>query len=314
MTTGPTIYVIGNVNVDLIMGPVTPWPKAGTESILPHSELRVGGAVGNAGLALQAMGARYRLIGNRGDDVFGRWLAEAFGDAAEDWPVAPTPTTVSVCLGHPNGERTFLTSQGHLSVMSAAEAIARLPVHAGPGDVALLCGGFVCPRLIEGYGALLSALRERGFAVALDTGWPSDGWNDKERRRVAGWLSSCDHVLLNEIESCGLSGKTDVADAARWIAERAKHGAVVAVKRGPLGASLRLAGKLVNIPAPPVSVVDTVGAGDVFNAAYLQARLMGQPPKAAVAAGVALASAVIATSPRHYAAVVAPGRRAGSKA
>src|SRR5258706_9592623 len=136
MKSGPTIYVIGNVNVDLVMGPLVPWPKAGTESILPHSELRVGGAVGNMGLTLQAMGARYQLICNRGDDIFGRWLAEAFGAGAENWPVAATPTTVSVCLGHPNGERTFLTSEGHLSVMSAADAIARLPARAGERDVA----------------------------------------------------------------------------------------------------------------------------------------------------------------------------------
>ena len=314
MKTAATIFAIGNVNVDLVMGPVVPWPRAGTESILPHSELRVGGAVGNTGLALQAMGARCRLICNRGDDIFGRWLAEAFGAAARDWPVSTSPTTVSVCLAHPNGERTFLTSEGHLSAMGAADAIALLPKRASKGDVALLCGGFVSPRLIEGYEALLAALGDRGFEIALDTGWPSGGWSKKQRRRVTGWLAACDHVLLNEIESCGLSAEAEVAAAARWIAERAKPGAVVVVKRGPLGASVWLGGKLVNVPAPKVTVVDTVGAGDVFNAGYLQAHLERQACRAAVAAGVGLASAVIATSPRHYAPPAAPRRRAGAKA
>ena len=36
------LAVIGNVNVDLILGPAAPWPKAGTEIIVDHDELRVG--------------------------------------------------------------------------------------------------------------------------------------------------------------------------------------------------------------------------------------------------------------------------------
>jgi sugar/nucleoside kinase (ribokinase family) len=38
------ITLIGNVNIDLIMGPSYAWPKHGTEIVLPHSEWRVGGA------------------------------------------------------------------------------------------------------------------------------------------------------------------------------------------------------------------------------------------------------------------------------
>jgi sugar/nucleoside kinase (ribokinase family) len=309
----PTIFVIGNVNVDLIMGPVAPWPRPGTESILPQSELRVGGAAGNTALTLQSMGTRFRLICNMGDDIFGRWLADAFGAAAADWPKAATHTTVSVGIAHPNGERTFLTSQGHLSVMTSADALGLLPKHAGKGDVALLCGGFLSPRLIDSYEDLIAALVDRGFEVALDTGWPSGGWSEGQRRRVAGWLRACDHVLLNEIESCCLSGEAEVAAAAQWIASRAKPGAAVVVKRGPLGASAWQAGKAVNVSAPTVEVIDTVGAGDVFNAGYLQARLLGHGLKAAVAAGVAIASAVIATSPRRYAPPVPSGRLAGAK-
>ncbi len=45
------LAVIGNVNVDLILGPAEPWPKAGTEVIVDHDELRVGGQAGNTALA-----------------------------------------------------------------------------------------------------------------------------------------------------------------------------------------------------------------------------------------------------------------------
>jgi sugar/nucleoside kinase (ribokinase family) len=292
--------VIGNVNVDLIMGPVAPWPAPGTESILAQSDLRVGGAAGNSALALRALGTPCRLVCNIGDDVFGRWLADAFGTAAAGWPRATLPTTVSVGLTHPNGERTFLTSRGHLEAFSLAEVLTLLPAAAGPGDVALLFGSFLSPSLLADYEALLQTLGTRGFAVALDTGWPPGGWSPDLRQRVTGWLASCDHILLNEIESASLSGEVEVEVAAAWLAEHARPGATGVVKCGPLGATGWRAGQGAHAAAPKVAVIDTIGAGDAFDAAYLTACLRGRDLPAALAEGVAVASAAVSTSPRRY--------------
>ncbi len=293
-----TIYVLGNVNVDLVMGPLAPWPQPGTEIMLPQTEMRAGGAAGNTALALRAMGARYCLVCNMGDDIFGRWLGEALGES--DWPRSPTPTSLSVGLTHPNGERTFLTSKGHLEAMTAAIALDLLPARAAPGDVVLLAGAFLSPLLLDSYGTLIAELAARGFALALDTGWPLDGWTAETRRRVAAWLPACDHVLLNEIESCGLSGAVEVDGAAAWIRRQAKPAGTVVVKRGPWGASAWRGADHAAVAAPAVPVVDTIGAGDVFNAGYLQAVLQGADLAAAVGAGVAAASLAISTSPRRY--------------
>ncbi len=42
-TKTPTIHVVGNVNIDLIMGVLPTWPAIGTETVLDQSEFRVGG-------------------------------------------------------------------------------------------------------------------------------------------------------------------------------------------------------------------------------------------------------------------------------
>src|SRR5690348_16086172 len=194
-----TIFIIGNVNVDFVLGPVKPWPRPGTETIFPQSEIRIGGAAGNSALTLQALGARFRILCNVGNDIFGRWLIDSFKPDSRRWPIANTPTTASACLAHPNGERTFLTSLGHLAVTSVKDVLTLLPKRARRGDIALLCGGFLSPKLLFGYDDLMETLSARGFEIALDTGWPSGGWTKFQRRRVTRWIGTCDHILLNEI-------------------------------------------------------------------------------------------------------------------
>ncbi len=294
------IFVIGNVNVDFVLGPLTPWPRPGTETIYPHSELRIGGAAGNSALTLRALGAPHRILCNMGDDIFGRWLRESFKPDSKRWPNSRTPTTASACLAHPNGERTFLTSQGHLAVTDIKDVLALLPKRAKKGEIALLCGGFLSPKLLQSYDRLMDILTVRGFEIALDTGWPSGGWTKFQRARVTRWIGKCDHILLNEIETSGLSGEADIIDALAWMVMHAKAGAAVVIKRGPIGAIGWQSGSRADITAPRVKVVDTTGAGDVFNAGYLHALSRGLRLKESVEAGVRIASHVIATSPRSY--------------
>jgi sugar/nucleoside kinase (ribokinase family) len=47
-------------------------------------------------------------------------------------------------------------------------------------------------------------------------------------------------------------------------------------------------------------VVDTIGAGDVFNAAFLAALARNEPLAACLAAGTGVASRAISTRPRTY--------------
>lgn len=303
----PSVIVIGNVNVDLVMGPQAPWPQPGTEVLLPDSEWRVGGAAGNVALALQAIGADHRLVASRGADVLGQWLADAFAPGSAGWAVSTAPTTVSVGITHPDGERTFFTSAGHLGTFGFGDVMAQVPPRAGSGDIAILVGLFVLPALAADVGRLVAELSARGFAVALDTGWPDPGWTPAIRQSVEALLPACDHLMLNEIETLGLAGTADLDAAASALLARLPATARLVVKRGPAGAWAAARMGKVAVPAPPVTVVDTIGAGDVFNAGYLAATLAGAGLEAAVRAGVRLASAAIATRPRRYEPMAADG-------
>jgi sugar/nucleoside kinase (ribokinase family) len=299
--TSRPLAVIGNVNVDLILGPAAPWPKAGTEIIVDHDELRVGGQAGNSALAWEALGVDYEIAASVGDDQFGRWLAETFGAHGAKLPVSRENTTLSVGITHPDGERTFFTTRGHLPRFSLADVFSVL--HGGrlSGGYALLTAGFLTDDLTRDYPALFDWADEHDITVALDTGWPLAGWTEANCEAARGWLSRCGIALFNEIETTTLAGIDDPVEAARQLRSHMPAGAIFVVKRGPDGAiAIGADGAALSANAPAVRVVDTIGAGDVFNAAFLAALAKGELLEACLSAGTAVASRAISTLPRSY--------------
>ncbi len=295
------LAAIGNVNVDLILGPAEPWPKPGTEIIVDHDELRVGGCAGNNALAWDSLGVDYVIAANVGNDQFGTWLKEAFGERSRNWPVEAVGTTLSVGITHPDGERTFFTTRGHLPLFSFPEVHSMLDGNQLRGGYALLSGSFLTDALTLGYDALFEWADAHDVAVALDTGWPLEGWTQTNRHKTLAWLKRCHCALFNEVETTTLTGRSDPAEAALSLKGEMPEDAIVVVKRGPNGAlAIDRDGGMFSVPAPQVQVVDTIGAGDVFNAGFLAALAADMPLEACLRTGVTTASEAISTLPRRY--------------
>lgn len=298
------LAVIGNVNVDLIVGPVAPWPAAGTEISVDHDEVRVGGQAGNSALTWDALGVDYQIAANVGDDEFGRWLRASFGRRAEKWPVRPERTTLSIGITHPDGERTFLTTRGHLPRLSLEDVLAVLDGPRLSGGHALLGAAFLTDDLAARYDELFDWAERWNVGVALDTGWPPDGWTEKNRTLMRRWLARSRCALVNEVEAMSVGGAAEPVAAARNLHAAMPAGAILVVKCGPDGAlAIAPDGVLVRAAAPKVKVVDTIGAGDVFNAAFLAALARDRPLAECLAAGTAVASRAISTLPRNYGTV-----------
>jgi len=303
------LAVIGNVNVDLIMGPAAPWPQPGTEIIVDHDELRAGGSAGNAALAWLALGTPFEIAASIGSDRFGAWLAENFGEHASNWPVHGESTTLSVGITHPDGERTFFTTRGHLPLFSLEDVFAVLDGSRLAGGIALLCGSFLTDKLVEDYDRFFDWADRHDIAVALDTGWPLAGWTETNKRAARGWLSRCRIALFNEVETTNLAEVSDPSEAASILRRGMPAGAIVVVKSGPNGAiALDADGKVFRAEAPAVTVIDTIGAGDVFNAAFLAAFAAGNGLEESLAAGTRVASRAISTNPRRYAPTLQEAR------
>jgi len=303
----PALTVIGDVGVDVVLGPIERWPAIGTETLMDHSELRPGGSAGNAALAASYLGVPCRLLSLVGNDSLGVWLAEQFQQLNPALPVCELATSVSVGIIHACGERTFLTTRGHLEAFDYPHVHPFLSRARQRPSIVLLSGAFLMPKLRRHYTRLIEEIAALGYQVALDTGWPSGNWNDQLRQEMLGWVERCDHVLLNEMEVASLGDRTDFRDAMLNVAHRLKPGASLIVKNGAKGAVGMQSGISARADAVATAVFDTIGAGDSFNAGYLVARLNGHDLSGALDSGCRAAASIISRFPRRS---ITPGELA----
>jgi ribokinase len=293
------LTIIGDVGVDLVLGPISGWPRMGTETLVERSELRAGGSAGNAALAASYLGGQSQLVSVVGNDEPGEWLIGQLRPLNASLVTCDAPTTLTVGLIHSCGERTFFTTRGHLEALSYELLRPRIAPAPAPNSIALLSGVFLTPALRDSYPQLIAELQALGYRIALDTNWPPQDWSAPLRAEVAGWIASCDHVLLNDLEVRSLADSDDLATAIDRLAPLLRRDATLVVKSGARGALGIQDGQRREHAAPEAAIFDTIGAGDSFNAGYLLARLDGAGLAASLAAGCEAATSIIAHFPRR---------------
>jgi fructokinase len=107
----------------------------------------------------------------------------------------------------------------------------------------------------------------------------------KDRReyleRINRLIAMCDILKISDEDVTWITGKTDLASAARkWLNAGAK---VVVITRGENGIEAFTKGISIKLPSVNVKVADTVGAGDTFTAGFLASlQRAGKLNKAAI--------------------------------
>jgi sugar/nucleoside kinase (ribokinase family) len=130
--------------------------------------------------------------------------------------------------------------------------------------------------------ALLRTLVKRGCTTSVDVGWHPD-W--LANATAKGALHQADIFFPNEREAAHMTEETE---PRRMLEALHRAGLpMVALKLGLQGAALLSKGQIVYQKAKMVDAVDTTGAGDCFDAGFLDAWLRGDNPAKCLKAGVA---------------------------
>lgn len=139
---------------------------------------------------------------------------------------------------------------------------------------------------------ILSYVHSHGVAVALDFNYRPALWPSPEAARAAldGVVPACRYLSLSSEDSRPLYGREAEDLAAEW----AVAGVEVVARDESHSVNVHRPEGRTGTPAPArVKAVDTTGAGDSFNAAYLSSRLAGLPIAEAVRRGHDLAATVV---------------------
>ena len=150
--------------------------------------------------------------------------------------------------------------------------------------------------------AILEIARKQGAHVAFDGNFRPRGWKgDLPRTRT---------VFIEALKRVDVALPTFDDEAVLWgdpspeaTVERLKAFGIdeIVVKNGPNSALVVSGAQQDFVPVPEViEPVDTTAAGDTFNAGYMAARLAGENPLAAAAAGHRLAAQKV----RHRGAIM----------
>ncbi|MBN1149085.1 MAG: carbohydrate kinase family protein [Anaerolineales bacterium] len=278
------LLVAGEINPDLILSDPAVEARFGQAEILVQDAALTAGsssvifACGAAKLGLQVA-----FVGLVGDDLFGRFMLDTMAAAGvETRHVLVDPgrkTGLSVILNR-GGDRAILTYLGAIDALRSEQVTDQLLEQARHLHVASY---FMQTALQPGLPELFRRARRLGLSTSLDTNWdPQGGWAG-----VEGMLSLTDIFLPNAAEALAISGAEDVEMACAWLSRRARR---VAVKLGAQGALAQQGDQRVRCPALPVDVMDTVGAGDSFDAGFVYAYLQGWSLKNCTRLGVACGS------------------------
>ena len=257
------ISVVGELNLDLVL-----------YGLPGHFELDREHLASNLSLTLGSSSAifahNFALLGNRvgfhsavGDDPLGNLCLERLMESGVDVSAVrkfpAKQTGISVILPQPE-KRFILTYPGVMAEMRVEDLDLARILEAGHLH---LSSYFLQKALRPRVPDLFRLAKEAGLSTSLDT---NDDPDDRWDRDVLDVLSWVDALLPNEYEACRLARTDDPMLALDFLAERVP---LVVMKRGEKGALARRGSESFETPSPRVAAVDTIGAGDSFDAGFL---------------------------------------------
>ncbi|OWU73809.1 carbohydrate kinase [Phaeobacter sp. 22II1-1F12B] len=240
----------------------------GRTGFVPHA----GGAIFNTAIALGRLGTNAGMVTGLSTDLFGQQLlTELQASKVDTSTVVRTERNTTLAFVHlSDGQATYdFFDENSAGRMLRAEDLPEIPA-----DVAAMYFGGIslaCEPCADTYADLL--LRKApDCAIVLDPNIRPAFIQDQARYRVrmAKIIAHCEIVKVSDDDLEWMTGATGAKLRDQADQMLAQGVSLVVVTQGAKGAiAYHAEGFEVSVPATQVRAVDTVGAGDTFNAGLM---------------------------------------------
>lgn len=274
------ITIAGEINLDLVLYGLDEEIPLEREVLANGFELTLGSSSAILAHNLACLGMSTGFITRVGKDELGALALDRLSESGVDLSKVmraenATKTGVTILLHH-GVRRRVLTYPGTMFEMSIKDIDIDYLASARHFHLSSL---FLHRALQPDLPELFRELKARGLTLSLDTNDDPEGLWDGVLPQLLGLI---DVLLPNRDELYRMTRRSTLDEA---LAELAPTVPVIAVKCGSDGAVVRNGNDQINVPGVVVQPVDTIGAGDSFDAGFLAAWLSGCSLEACARAG-----------------------------
>jgi sugar/nucleoside kinase (ribokinase family) len=274
------VTIAGELNLDLILYGLPEQLPPERELLADRMMLTLGSSSAIVAHNLAALGSRVGFQSRIGDDPLGKIALERLQqggvDVSQVRRIAGSTTTGLTVILHHAEWRNILTYPGTIAELLWDDLDLSYLTdsrHFHFSSYYLQRG--LRPRVIE----LFQHLKSKGLTVSLDT---NDDPDDRWEGNLEEVLRHVDIFLPNEREACKAAGTDDLEAAISRLSGMVP---LIVVKLGRKGAlALRGSERFTATPKEVVPV-DTVGAGDSFDAGFIHQFVRGADLQTCLASG-----------------------------
>ena len=264
------VTIAGEINLDLILYGLPREMPLERELLASNFQVTLGSSSAIVAHNLASLGVKVGFVTQTGPDEFGRLALARLGESGVDLSrvrstVGSANTGVTILLPH-GEERHILTYLGTMAEMTTED----LPMEYLESSRHFHLSSLYLQRGLQpGLPNLMKRLKQAGLTISLDT-------NDDPEGKWGGILDDIlefvDVLLPSEGELTRMANAATLEAALEIMGRRVP---LIVVKCGARGALVQDNATRQQIPGIPVTPVDTIGAGDSFNAGFLSKYVRG---------------------------------------
>lgn len=263
------VTIAGELNLDLILYGLPEKLEPERELMADRMMLTLGSSSAIVAHNLSALGAKVGFQSRIGEDQLGQIALERLQQSGVDVShVRRTPgkqTGLTVILHH-EAWRNILTYSGTISELTWDDLDLD---YLADSRHFHLSSYFLQKALLPRIGDLFRHLKSKRLTISLDT---NDDPDDEWKSGLQDVLQYVDVFLPNEREAKKAAGTENLDEAIQRLSQRVP---LLVVKLGPEGSLAMRGSQRVTCPSRKVVPVDTVGAGDSFDAGFLREFVRG---------------------------------------